>query len=94
MGSSTSAPSGVLNTRSQPTAGSGGDADDYWLYPTRSNNEPTVATADETGNVNNATDNVANYLRGADWNGQDGNVTTVGSGGAGSASFHGAFDST
>jgi len=73
-------------------AGEGGDADDYWLYPTRSNNEPTVATADEAGNVNNATDNIANYLRGADWNDQDGNVTTVGSGGAGSASFYGAFD--
>ena len=29
---------------------------------------------------------------GADWNGQNGNVTAVGSGGPGSASFYGAFD--
>ena len=31
-------------------------------------------------------------IRGADWNGQDGNVTTVGTAGAGSASFYGTFD--
>ena len=66
--------------------------DDYWLYPTRSNSAPTLATADETGNINNDTANIANSNHGADWNGQDGNVTTVGSGGPGSASFYGAFD--
>lgn len=33
---------------------------------------------------------MANYDRGADWNGLDGNVTTVGS--AGATSFYGAFD--
>ncbi|MEO1837441.1 MAG: formylglycine-generating enzyme family protein [Akkermansiaceae bacterium] len=75
----------------QPS-GQGGDADSYWLYPTRSNAAPTVATADLDGNINNDTANIANYDRGADWNGQDGNVTTVGSGGPGSASFYGAFD--
>lgn len=36
--------------------------------------------------------NIANYGDGADWNGQDGNVTTVGSGGPGNACFYGAFD--
>ena len=70
----------------------GGDADNYWLYPTRSNTAPTIATADATGNINNDTGNIANYFRGADWNGQDGNVTTVGSGGPGNASYYGAFD--
>lgn len=73
-------------------AGQGGDADDYWLYPTRSNTAPAIATADLDGNIDNDTANIANCERGADWNGQDGNVTTVGSGGAGSASFYGAFD--
>ena len=33
---------------------------------------------------------MANYNSGADWNGQDGNVTTVGS--ATSTSYYGAFD--
>jgi formylglycine-generating enzyme required for sulfatase activity len=75
----------------QPS-GQGGDAESYWLYPTRSNAVPTVATADATGNVDNDTANIANYNNGADWNGQNGNVTTVGSGGPGSASFYGAFD--
>jgi formylglycine-generating enzyme required for sulfatase activity len=36
--------------------------------------------------------NIENYLRGAYWNGQEGNVTTVGSGGPGSASYYGSFD--
>ena len=70
----------------------GANANDYWLYPTQSNSAPTVATADATGNINNATANIANHLNGADWNGVDGNVTTVGSGGPGSASFYGSFD--
>lgn len=73
-------------------AGQGGDADSYWLYPTRSNVAPAIATADATGSINNDNDNIANYARGADWNGQDGNLTTVGSGGLGSTSFYGAFD--
>lgn len=75
----------------QPFA-QGGDADDYWLYATQSNSVPTVANATSTGDVANPGLNVANYLLGADWNRQDGNVTTVGS--AGSTSFYGAFDMT
>jgi formylglycine-generating enzyme required for sulfatase activity len=35
---------------------------------------------------------VVNYSNGADWNAQNGNVTTVGSAGAGSASHYGTFD--
>ena len=34
----------------------------------------------------------SNYRRGADWNGQDGNVTTVGSAGLLSESFYGTSD--
>ena len=68
----------------------GGDADDYWLYATQSNAVPTVASATSTGDVANPGQDVVNYLSGAVWNGQNGNLTTVGS--AGSTSFYGAFD--
>ena len=53
---------------------------------------PTIATANAVGDISNPGANVANYDRGADWNGQDGNVTTVGSAGPLSASFYGTFD--
>jgi len=75
----------------QPTA-DGGDADNYWLYPTKSNTDPTLATADSVGNISNPGTNVVNYFRGADWNGQDGNVTTVGSAVPLSESFYGTSD--
>lgn len=75
----------------QPTA-QGGDMDNYWLYPTASNSEPTSATANAVGDISNPGANVANYGLGADWNGLDGNVTTVGSAGPLSASFYGTFD--
>lgn len=69
-----------------------GGAGGYWLYPTQSNTAPTVATAGPTGIISNPGTNVANYFLGADWNGQDGNVTTVGSPGSLSASYYGTFD--
>ncbi len=69
-------------------SGSGG----YWNYPTMSNTAPTSATADATGNISNPGTNIANFSNGADWNSQDGNVTTVGSAGAGSASYYGTYD--
>jgi formylglycine-generating enzyme required for sulfatase activity len=76
----------------QPTA-EGGDADNYWLYPAKSNSEPTIATANDVGDINNPGANVANYNIGAGWNGQDfGNVTTVGSAGPLSQSFYGTSD--
>jgi formylglycine-generating enzyme required for sulfatase activity len=68
--------------------GSGG----YWNYATRNNFDPIVATADGVGDISNPGANVSNYLSGADWNGQDGNLTTVGSAGALSDSFYGTFD--
>jgi len=80
----------------QPAA-QGGDADNYWLYPTGSNSAPTVATANNAvgptrGDISNPGANVANYLSGADWNSQNGNVTTVGSAGPLSKSFYGTSD--
>jgi formylglycine-generating enzyme required for sulfatase activity len=69
-----------------------GDTDDYWLYPTRSNSIPTEGTANTFGEISNDTANIANYNRSVFWNGQIGNVTTAGSGGAGSESFYIAYD--
>lgn len=63
-----------------------------WTYPTRSNSAPTLATADSFGNISNAGPNVANYNLGADWNSQNGNVTTVGSAGLSSASYYSTYD--
>jgi len=70
----------------------GGDTDDYWLYATRSNSLPTIATANSVGDISNPGANVANHTFGADWNGENQNVTTVGSAGALSDSFHGTAD--
>jgi sulfatase modifying factor 1 len=70
----------------------GGDSDNYWLYPTASNSPPTIAIANSVGDISNPGANVANYASGADWNGQDGNVTTVGSAGPLSKSFYGTVD--
>jgi formylglycine-generating enzyme required for sulfatase activity len=65
-----------------PTAGAGG-GDNYWAYATQSNTAPTVGTANATGVISNPGANVANYNLGAQWNSQNGNVTTVGSAAAG-----------
>jgi formylglycine-generating enzyme required for sulfatase activity len=70
----------------------GGDSDNYWLYPTASNSVPISATANATGDISNPGRNVANYISSADWNGQNGNVTTVGSAGPLSESFYGTSD--
>jgi len=75
----------------------GGDADNYWLYPTRSNTAPTIATAIDLlgptrGDIGNPGANVANYRNGANWNFQSGNVTTVGSAGPLSQSYYGTSD--
>jgi len=72
--------------------GSGTNAG-YWTYATQSDSAPTAVTAGSTGiGSSGSTGNFANYNRGADWNGQDGNVTTVGTNGK--ASAYGAFDMT
>jgi len=70
--------------------GSGTNAG-YWDYATQSDTAPTAVTSGSTGNGSaGSTGNFANYEQGADWNGQDGNVTTVGTNGG--ASAYGAFD--
>jgi len=83
----------------QQPAAAGGDGDNYWLYPTGSNVAPTLGTVNAIGEITNDDGNIANYGSEADWDSDDsganeenGNVTTVGSGGPGSASFYGACD--
>ncbi len=72
-----------------PAADAGGTVD-YWLYPTRSDSSPALALADAQGNVTNPGQNVANTDRGADWNGENGNVTTVA--GCAATSAFGVYD--
>jgi formylglycine-generating enzyme required for sulfatase activity len=71
-------------------ASDGGDTDNFWRFATRSNNSPVVASATATGDIANPGATTVNYNSGCDWNGQNGNLTTVGS--AGNTSFYGAFD--
>jgi formylglycine-generating enzyme len=71
-------------------ASQGGDTDNFWGFATQSNDAPIVATATATGDIANPTATTVNFNSGADWNGQDGNLTTVGSGQ--NTSFYGAFD--
>jgi len=63
----------------------------YWDYATQSDTAPTAVTAGATG-IGSAgnTGNFANFDNSASWNGQSGNVTTVGT--SGGASVYGAFD--
>ena len=70
----------------------GGDADDYWKFPTASNTELIPAKSDEFGNIINPGPNIANM--GVHWNFDHavGQLTTVGSAGSLSASFFGTFD--
>jgi sulfatase modifying factor 1 len=63
----------------------------YWDYATQSDTLPTAVTAGSTGiGSSGSTGNFANYGLVADWNSQNGNVTTVGTNGGPSA--YGAFD--
>jgi formylglycine-generating enzyme required for sulfatase activity len=79
-----------------PTLSNG--AGGYRLYGNGFDSAPTAVTADEFGNgsagtgsiLGSGTGNFANYANAAGWNGQTGNVTTVGTNGA--ASYYGAFD--
>lgn len=73
----------------QPVA-AGGDTDSYWKYATGSNATPTFAFANASGVVVNPGPNVANTDSAADWNSQNGNVTSVGT--AGARSYYGAYD--
>ena len=63
----------------------------YWDYATQSDTDPTAVTAGSTGiGSSGSTGNFANYNSAAIWNGQTGNVTTVGTNGG--ASAYDAFD--
>jgi formylglycine-generating enzyme required for sulfatase activity len=71
------------------------DTGGYTLYGNGFNSPaPTAVTANSTTGDGSAgllsEDNSANFSNGAIWNGQTGNVTTVGTNGA--ASYYGAFD--
>jgi formylglycine-generating enzyme required for sulfatase activity len=63
----------------------------YWDYATQSDAVPTAVTAGPIGiGTSGSTGNFGNWGVAADWNGQDGNVTTVGTNG--DPSLYGAFD--
>ncbi len=64
----------------------------YWQYATQvTGTAPTAVTAGSTGiGSSGSSGNFANYNQRADWNSQNGNVTTVGTNGG--ASAYGAFD--
>ena len=69
----------------------GGTDAGYWDYATQSDTRPSAVTADSLGNGSaGGTGNFVNAQNTADWNGQDGNVTSVGTNGG--ASAYGAFD--
>ncbi len=72
----------------------GASNDNYWKFGTRSDAAPTIATASTNGDISNPGPNVVNYSYGADWNGQNGNVTTVGSAGPLSESYYHVADMT
>jgi len=69
----------------------GGTNAGYWDYATQSDTAPTAVTSGSTGigSAGNA-GNFANFNLAADWNGQNGNVTTVGTNGG--ANAYNAFD--
>ena len=68
-----------------------GKAGKYFDYPTGTDKVPTPVTANATGDGSaGPKGNHANFAKKADWNGQDGNVTTVGTNGG--ASPCGTFD--
>ena len=71
--------------------GTTGGGAGYWDYPTASNTVPTAVTATSTGDgLAGSSGNYANFNNTADWNSQNGNVTTVGTNGGPSA--YGTFD--
>ena len=69
----------------------GGTSAGYWNYATQSDSAPTAVPVGFTGiGSAGSTGNFANYDNTAEWNEQNGNVTTVGTNGG--ASAYGAFD--
>ena len=64
----------------------------YYDYPTRSDAIPQPAVADAAGMIANSGPNVANYASQANWGGQRGHLTTVGSAGPAATSYYGTND--
>lgn len=64
----------------------------YFDYATGTDSVPARATANSVGDINSPGTGISNYGSGASWNGQNGNVTSVGSAGPDSASPYGTFD--
>jgi formylglycine-generating enzyme len=77
--------------RTEAQGGPPGD-DHYWHYATMSDELPTRATSNATGDVTNPGRNVANFDYSVTWNRAVGNVTTVGGAGDQSTSFYGTYD--
>ena len=68
-------------------ANSGGDVDDYWLYPTRSNDAPIEASvADPSFDIANPGFNVVNYNNNIQF------LTSAGTAGPLSTSYYGTYD--
>jgi formylglycine-generating enzyme required for sulfatase activity len=65
---------------------------DYWLYSTRSDVAPTLATANEFGDITNPGANVANYEKSCLWNAGHEFATSVGGAGELSQSYYGTYD--
>jgi formylglycine-generating enzyme required for sulfatase activity len=68
----------------------GGTNAGYWNYATQSDTLPSAVTADEFGIGSATSGNFSNIGQTADWNGQNGNVVTVGT--AGGPSGYGAYN--
>ena len=63
----------------------------YFNYATQFDDDPVAVSANSVGDGSaGSSGNFANFNRGADWNGQDGNVTTIETNGG--SSFYGTFD--
>lgn len=63
----------------------------YWSYATQSNTVPTPITANSTGDGSaGSSGNFANFNRDADWNNENGVVTSVGTNGG--PSYYGTYD--
>jgi sulfatase modifying factor 1 len=82
-------------------ASQGGDFDNYWDYPTRTNFSPNLASSNSVGDINNPQNafvdgvfrvGVVNAVGSAFWNNERGMPTTVGSAGPLSNSFYGTAD--
>lgn len=72
----------------------GGERDNYWYYAMATPLDPVAASANAMGDIDRPGPHTANFQSSADWNGLDGNVTTVGSAGVASESFYGTSDQT